>query len=104
MLTTGRVRLSTSPRGRPTPPWPTPRVEWCQTPLDAEPARIRAMRLNVHLVDGTYALFRYTFHPGNSDPAVGATLGVVGTCPVLLEPGATHGGTAPSHTPVVLRH
>src|SRR3546814_5503757 len=88
MLTTGRVRLSTSPRGRPTPPWPTPRVEWCQTPLDAEPARIRAMGLNVHLVDGTYELFRYHFSPGNRDPEVGATRGVVGPCLMLPEQGA----------------
>src|SRR3546814_19899844 len=97
MLTTGRVSLSTPPRGRPTPPGPTPRVEWCQTPLDAEPARIRAMGLNVHLVDGTYELFRYHFPPGNRDPEVGAPRGVVGTCLMLLEQGAPHVGVAPAH-------
>src|SRR3546814_19123853 len=75
MLTTGRVRLSTSPRGRPTPPWPTPRAEWCQTPLDAEPARIRAVGLNVHLVDGTYELFRHHFPPANRAPEATATRG-----------------------------
>src|SRR3546814_19639851 len=97
MLTTGRVRLSTSPRGRPTPPWPTPRVEWCQTPLDAEPARIRAMGLNVHLVDGTYELFRYHFSPGNRDPEVGATRGFGAPSLILLEQGAPHLGVAPAH-------
>ena len=33
----------------------------------------------VHLVDGTYELFRYHFAPGNRDPKRGATRGVVGT-------------------------
>src|SRR3546814_9077369 len=55
------------------------------------------MGLNVHLVDGTYELFRYHFSPGNRDPEVGATRGVVGTCLMLLEQGATHVGVATDH-------
>jgi len=55
------------------------------------------MGLQVHLVDGTYELFRYHFSPGNRDPEVGATRGVVGTCLQLLEGGATHVGVATDH-------
>jgi 5'-3' exonuclease len=55
------------------------------------------MGLQVHLVDGTYELFRYHYSPGNRDPEVGATRGVVGTCLQLLEQGATHIGVATDH-------
>jgi 5'-3' exonuclease len=51
----------------------------------------------VHLVDGTYELFRYHFSPGNKDPEMGATRGVVGSCLMLLEQGATHVAVATDH-------
>lgn len=51
----------------------------------------------MHLVDGTYELFRYHYAPNNRDPDFGATRGVVGTCLQLLEQGATHIGVATDH-------
>ena len=53
--------------------------------------------LKVHLVDGTYELFRYHFAPNNKDPDLGATRGVVGSVLQLLESGATHVGVATDH-------
>lgn len=55
------------------------------------------MGLNVHLVDGTYELFRYHYSPANKDPDRGATRGVVGSCLMLLEQGATHVAVATDH-------
>ena len=55
------------------------------------------MTIDVHLVDGTYELFRYHYAPNNKDPEFGATRGVVGTCLQLLEGGATHIGVATDH-------
>lgn len=55
------------------------------------------MTFDVHLVDGTYELFRYHYAPNNNDPELGATRGVVGTCLQLLEEGATHVGIATDH-------
>ncbi|SED81395.1 5'-3' exonuclease [Jiangella alba] len=55
------------------------------------------MTIDVHLVDGTYELFRYHYAPNNRDPELGATRGVVGTCLQLLEQGATHIGVATDH-------
>lgn len=55
------------------------------------------MTIDVHLVDGTYELFRYHYAPNNKDPELGATRGVVGTCLQLLEEGATHVGIATDH-------
>lgn len=46
--------------------------------------------MKVHLVDGTYELFRYHFAPNNRDPKAGATVGVVGTLLQLVADGATH--------------
>jgi 5'-3' exonuclease len=46
--------------------------------------------MQVHLVDGTYELFRYHFAPGNRDPHRGATVGVVNSLLQLVEDGATH--------------
>jgi 5'-3' exonuclease len=51
----------------------------------------------VHLVDGTYELFRYHYSPGNKDERRGATRGVVSSCLMLLEQGATHVGVATDH-------
>ncbi len=56
-----------------------------------------SMGLHVHLVDGTYELFRYHYSPANKDPIRGATRGVVGTCLMLLEQGATHVAVATDH-------
>jgi 5'-3' exonuclease len=56
-----------------------------------------SMGLNVHLVDGTYELFRHHYSPANRDPERGATRGVVATCLQLLEQGATHVAVATDH-------
>jgi 5'-3' exonuclease len=57
--------------------------------------------MNVHLVDGTYELFRYFFavpgHVNGDGREVGATRGVVGSVLTLLEEGATHVGVATDH-------
>jgi 5'-3' exonuclease len=55
------------------------------------------MSLQVHLVDGTYELFRYHYSPANKDPDRGATRGVVASCLMLLEQGATHVAVATDH-------
>ena len=55
------------------------------------------MGLQVHLVDGTYELFRYHYSPANKDARRGATRGVVASCLTLLEQGATHVGVATDH-------
>ncbi len=55
----------------------------------------------VHLVDGTYELFRYHFalpsHVTADGQEVGATRGVAGSMLQLLEEGATHIGIATDH-------
>ncbi|MGI9603292.1 MAG: 5'-3' exonuclease [Acidimicrobiales bacterium] len=55
----------------------------------------------VHLVDGTYELFRYHFalpsHLTAGGQEVGATRGVLGSLLMLLEDGATHVGVATDH-------
>ncbi len=57
--------------------------------------------MQVHLVDGTYELFRYYYalpsHVNGEGMEVSATRGVVGTCLSLLEEGATHVGVATDH-------
>jgi 5'-3' exonuclease len=57
--------------------------------------------LNVHLVDGTYELFRHFFAvPPATDSdgrEVGALRGVLGSVLALLEGGATHIGVATDH-------
>src|SRR4051794_5605407 len=53
--------------------------------------------MNVHLVDGTYELFRYHFVPNNKDVHLGATRGVLGSVLQMLEAGATHVGVATDH-------
>lgn len=56
---------------------------------------------DVHLVDGTYELFRYYFalpsHVTEEGREVGATRGVLGSLIGLLEDGATHVGVATDH-------
>jgi 5'-3' exonuclease len=57
--------------------------------------------VRVHLVDGTYELFRYYFAlPGHLDDdgvEVDAVRGVLGSVLALLEDGATHVGVATDH-------
>lgn len=53
--------------------------------------------MDVHLVDGTYELFRYHFAPNNRDADRGATIGVVRSCLELVNGGATHVGVACDH-------
>jgi len=53
--------------------------------------------MDVHLVDGTYELFRYHFAPNNKDTRHGATIGVVGTLLQLVADGATHIAVATDH-------
>lgn len=53
--------------------------------------------MQVHLVDGTYELFRYHYARSNRDPARGATRGVLRSCLQLLADGATHVGVATDH-------
>ena len=55
----------------------------------------------VHLVDGTYELFRHfygirSFSKGN-DPPFGAAIGVLNTVLQMIEQGATHVGVATDH-------
>ncbi len=57
--------------------------------------------MDVHLVDGTYELFRHFFavpsrHDANGKE-IGAVRGVVGTVLTMLEDGATHLGVATDH-------
>ena len=54
----------------------------------------------VHLVDGTYELFRHFYgirRFRKSDPPFGAIAGVLGTVVQMLEGGATHIGVATDH-------
>jgi 5'-3' exonuclease len=57
--------------------------------------------VDVHLVDGTYELFRYHFalpsHVTADGREVAATRGVVGSMLSMLESGATHVGIATDH-------
>lgn len=54
----------------------------------------------IHLVDGTYELFRHFFgirRFKKTDPPLGAVAGVLATVAQLLEDGATHVGVATDH-------
>jgi 5'-3' exonuclease len=54
----------------------------------------------VHLIDGTYELFRHFYgirRFKKSDPPLGAVAGVLGTVVQMLEGGATHVGVATDH-------
>ena len=57
--------------------------------------------MRVHLIDGTYELFRYYFaapsHVASDGREVGAVRGVLGSMIQLLEQGATHIGIATDH-------
>ena len=71
---------------------------------EARPSRVElceAAAMQVHLVDGTYEIFRYHFalpsHVTADGQEVAATRGVVGSMLGLLEDGATHVGIATDH-------
>ncbi len=53
--------------------------------------------MQVHLVDGTYELFRYHYARSNRSLATGATRGVLASMLDLVESGATHIGVATDH-------
>ena len=57
--------------------------------------------MNIHLIDGTYELFRHYFAvPSHLDPfgqEVGATRGVMGSMLQLLRDDATHVAVATDH-------
>lgn len=55
------------------------------------------MGFDVHLIDGTYELFRYHYSPNNRDPDLGAVRGVVNSMLQLIQDGATHVGIATDH-------
>ena len=53
--------------------------------------------MTVHLVDGTYELFRFHYAKSNRDPRRGAQRGVLNTVLDLVADGATHIGIATDH-------
>lgn len=65
------------------------------------PSRIEPRGLHVHLVDGTYELFRHYFavpsHRNGRGEEVAAVRAVVGSLLGMLEAGATHVGVATDH-------
>src|SRR4029453_3339998 len=89
--TPSSLRSSTAPL--------TPSAPWASDETDLANARCQdgSMGLQVHLVDGTYELFRYHYSPANKDPVRGATRGVIASCLMLLEQGATHVAVATDH-------
>src|SRR6266576_1575854 len=63
-------------------------------------SRARQSRMIIHLIDGTYELFRHFYgirRFKKSDPPFGAVAGVLGTVAQMLEGGATHIGVATDH-------
>jgi 5'-3' exonuclease len=63
--------------------------------------KIGLLRMDVHLIDGTYELFRYFFAVPSATDAHGqeiaATRGVVASILSMIEAGATHLGVATDH-------
>jgi len=60
----------------------------------------RSLRMIVHLIDGTYELFRHFYgirRFKKTDPPFGAVAGVLNTVAKMLEDGATHIGVATDH-------
>ncbi len=53
--------------------------------------------MKVHLVDGTYELFRFHYARSNDSPRFGAQRGVLNTVLDMVESGATHIGIATDH-------
>src|SRR5829696_9670809 len=73
----------------------------CHARRRRAPASRGRRDMQVHLVDGTYELFRYFFavpsHLTDDGEEVGALRGVVGSVLQLIEAGATHVGVATDH-------
>jgi 5'-3' exonuclease len=72
--------------------------------LPGPPFSSTMQRMDVHLVDGTYELFRYFYSPGEKKRSAGApgealrgARGVVASMIGMLESGATHVGVATDH-------
>jgi len=70
-------------------------------PLPSDRQRAESRFVIVHLIDGTYELFRHfygirSFTKGE-DPPFGAALGVLNTVLQMIEQGATHVGVATDH-------
>jgi len=64
------------------------------------PLRYSSSLMIVHLIDGTYELFRHFYgirRFSKSDPPLGAVAGVLNTVAQMLETGATHVGVATDH-------
>ena len=53
--------------------------------------------MRVHLIDGTYELFRFHYAKSNRDPRRGAQRGVLNSMLDLVADGATHIGIATDH-------
>src|SRR6187551_1954155 len=72
-----------------------------QAPRRPAPARMQSNIMIVHLIDGTYELFRHfyglrRFNKGKDKP-FGATVGVLHGILQMIEEGATHVGVATDH-------
>src|SRR6059036_2824819 len=101
-----RWRLSATRTAVPGPPMPTASITTaiCRNQRRfprRPPCRIVRVVI-VHLIDGTYELFRYFFSPAaafdrNAPEALRAVRGVVGSILGMLEGGATHVGVATDH-------
>lgn len=63
-----------------------------------------APTIDVHLVDGTFELFRYHHAPGNDDPEHGAVRGVLRSMVRLLEEGGPGPGAPVTHLGVATDH
>ncbi len=70
-------------------------------PIGPRSSNERSSMVDVHLVDGTYELFRHYFAVPSSRDAngreVGAVIGVLGTILDTMRDGATHVGVATDH-------
>ena len=60
--------------------------------------------MDVHLIDGTFELFRYHHAPGNDDPERGAVRGVLRSMVWLLEQGGPGSDTPVTHLGVATDH
>lgn len=88
--------------------WPSPQSPPVTAPIPANPHhrfRGNVRLVKVHLVDGTYEMFRQHFgsahrrgDDGSDRGAYDATIGVLTSTLQLIEDGATHIGVASDHT------
>src|SRR5687767_10846385 len=69
-------------------------------PRSSPPRPATLHQMTIHLIDGTYELFRHFYgrrRLAPQDGAFGAVAGVLGTVVKMLEEGATHIGVATDH-------